>query len=315
MRGVPYRQFRGAVIATGGRWDPTDRPCYFFAADLTDQQRLATMQWGYVLLPVNVFGSSGDDDVVLERLIDSGARVILDSGVFILTQDHCRRHGVTMDEALALPPDRIDGFDELMAGYLRLAKRFGDDLWGYIELDQGGAVNKRITRARLEDQGLRPIPVYHPLNDGWEYFDELATTYDRICWGNVVQAKKELRLRMLATLAERRTQYPELWIHVLGLTPNEWCNAFVPDSADSSAWLSALRWGGYQERAMLAALSFMDREYRYVLGDTDVGSPTSDKSALAMARVGVAAMQAGWRHWLATMSDLHLDRQGAGQGQ
>jgi hypothetical protein len=304
------------VIATAGSWDPTDRPCYFLAADYSDQQRLAVVEYRYVLFPVNVFASSGADDDVLERFIDAGCRVLLDSGVFILTQNHCRAHGMTMDHALALAPDEIDGFDQLLKDYLRMTKRFGDRLWGYIEMDQGGAANKRTTRRRLEDAGLRPIPVYHPLNDGWDYFDELATTYDRICWGNVVQAKKDVRLRMLATIAERRREYPDLWVHVLGLTPNEWCNALVPDSADSSTWLSAIRWGGYIERSMLAAIpGGFDAEYRYRLGDQDPASPSSDRSALRMAGVGTASMLGGWRHWLSRVSDLGIDHPLSEQGR
>ena len=58
-----------------------------------------------------------------------------------------------------------------------------------VEVDQGGRENKIKTRARLEKMGLRPIPVYHPLNDGWDYFDYLAENYDRICMGNVVNAE------------------------------------------------------------------------------------------------------------------------------
>jgi len=45
--------------------------------------------------------------------------------------------------------------------YLAVNKRLGDKVWGYMELDQGGAKNKRITRAKLHDLGINPIPVWH----------------------------------------------------------------------------------------------------------------------------------------------------------
>ena len=62
----------------------------------------------------------------------------------------------------------------------------------------------------LEQMGLRPIPVYHPFNDGWDYFDYLAERYDRICFGNVVQADRETRKRLVATAWERHRKYPHL---------------------------------------------------------------------------------------------------------
>jgi hypothetical protein len=51
----------------------------------------------------------------------------------------------------------------------------------------------------LEQMGLRPIPVYHPFNDGWHYFDYLAERYDLVCFDNVVQADRETRKRLVAT--------------------------------------------------------------------------------------------------------------------
>lgn len=139
-----------------------------------------------------------------------------------------------------------------------------DDCWGYIEIDQGGRDHKIKTRALLEAEGLRPIPVYHPLNDGWDYFDELAQRYDRICVGNLVQAEPESRKRMLATIWERRRRYPDLWVHLLGYTPNALLNAFPVNSCDSSTWLSAVRWpDAFAVRAALRTVSRLDGRYAY----------------------------------------------------
>jgi hypothetical protein len=189
----------------------------------------------------DLYGDVGE--VLIEHWLGRGTPLLLDSGIFNLTNEHMRNHpGIRMDQALALAPDEIDGFETLFNRYVFLAKKYGDRFWGYIELDQGGAVNKRKTRAKLHDLGLDPIPVYHPLNDGWDYFDELAEGYQRICLGNIVQASPETRLRLLHTLWERRRKYPDLWVHVLGLTPDDTCVTFMPDSCDSSSWMSGLRW-------------------------------------------------------------------------
>lgn len=185
---------------------------------------------------------------------------------------------------------------------MRLARTWGDRVWGTIELDQGGAANKRKTRARLEDLGLAPIPVYHPLADGWDYFDELAENYDRMCLGNIVQADAGLRLALLWTVEERRRAYPGLWIHLLGLTPSPWCHAFTVDSADSSTWLSPARWGDYTERAMLDPLAELGPRYRSQRG-VERSERGSWMDAVQMAGLGAAAMQAGWRHWLARLDE------------
>lgn len=222
------------MIATaGGSFDHSQRPVYFGAGTSTSYPEFA-------LVAVNdCLDKSGVD--LIDRLLSNGHKLLLDSGIFWLTNRHRRATGCSMDTALSLPPDEIQDFDMLLERYLFLTKTFGDDLWGYIELDQGGRDNKRRTRDMLHDEGLSPIPVYHPLNDGWEYFDEIASQYDRICYGNIVQAKAHARIRLLHTMWERRREYPHLWIHVLGLTVNDWCLSCPPDSCDSSTWLSGLR--------------------------------------------------------------------------
>lgn len=227
---------------TGGKWDPKEPPCYFIASDINSLQKGAAIHQ-HLLIAVNELREGKDIDVIRE-FARKGCRVFIDSGVFNLTNEHARAHDVTMDVALGLAPDQIDGFDELFAKYCDLIRHFGDDVWGYIEVDQGGVENKRITRARLEGMGFKPIPVYHPLNDGWDYFDELGQQYDRICLGNVVQADVPTRKRLIATAWHRRRQYPNLWIHALGLTPADWYSGMSMNSCDSSAWLSLVRWAG-----------------------------------------------------------------------
>ena len=141
-----------------------------------------------------------------------------------------------------MAPEEIDHFEWLYDIYVEVCTELGDQLWGYSELDQGGRENKVRTRHQLEGLGLKPIPVYHPLNDGWSYFDDLAQEYDRICYGNLVQANGYIRKRLLATAYERHIAYPDLFIHFLGLTPNELQMSLPFDSADSSAWTAPFRW-------------------------------------------------------------------------
>lgn len=252
---------------TGGAWDPDAPQTYFFAASPGELERAALSQ-DHMLIAVNEImesaGENGKVETMLRSFLDQGKHVFVDSGVFWLTNRHKRAHGITMDAALSLHPQQVDGFDELFAEYVRVCTRYGDRVWGYIELDQGGKDRKRETRARLEDLGLAPIPVYHPLNDGPEYLDELMENYDRICYGNIVQANRATRQRLLHQMWEAKVRHPGVWVHVLGLTPNELSIAFPSNSADSSSWLTGIRWHrAERERAMLRGMSGYPRDHAY----------------------------------------------------
>ena len=230
--------------------------------------------------------------------------VLLDSGIFWLTNRHKRAHRMSMDEALTLAPEDIDGFAELEARYVQLVQRYGDRLWGYIELDQGGAVNKRRTRGRLESLGLAPIPVYHPLLDGWDYFDELAASYDRMCFGNIVQASAAARIRLLHALYERHRAYPDLWVHVLGPDRVDMGLSVPPDSCDSSTWISPLRWlKARTETAMLQRQGDLPDGVHLRVGDPYERGPTWELS-FGLCSDAVTATQLCWDHAAARLEEL-----------
>lgn len=250
------------MIKTAGTWDPKDWPIYFSAADIGTLVSAKPCLQNMLVAVNEIENANLLKDVV--GFIEDKKTVLIDSGVFWLSNVHARAHDISMDHALNLAPDQVDGFDELFDRYIELVTKFGNDVWGYIEIDQGGRENKIKTRKRLEDMGLRPIPVYHPFNDGWDYFDYLAKRYDRICFGNVVMADAIQRKRLIATAWERRRKYPNLWIHALGMTPSEITTAFPVNSCDSSTWIAAVRWG--QVRALTAntSPSLLGSEFIYV---------------------------------------------------
>lgn len=277
----------------GGTFDKTGNSCYF-AATSPSTHASCNGKSPFVLIAVNEIKSKTDSEA-FESMLGGEFKVFLDSGIFNLTNEHARKHGVTMDEALALPPNEIEGFNALWDKYIDLVVRYADRLWGFIELDQGGAENKRKIRARIEKEtGHVPIPVYHPFNDGWEYFDELVEGYDRICFGNIVQARAPVRKRLIATAFERqRETAPDVWIHLLGYTPNEWVHA-LPwyGSADSSTWLAGVRWSSaYGSQAMLKKFGNMPRTMVYTYDDSELYDKAKE---LAAAQYG-NFMSRNWR--------------------
>jgi hypothetical protein len=189
---------------------------------------------------------------------------------------------------------------------VQLVNRYGEQLWGYVELDQGGMASKKRIRQRLNDMGLRPMPVYHPLHDGWDYFDELAETHDRVCFGNVALADAPQRRRLVATAWERHRRYPDLWVHMLGLTPDDVLAGMPADSADSSTWLAPIRWPvGQREYALMHSLGSLPREFQYALG-SDADGDTGATKAIVMAAVGCKVLQINWRNHQAALA-RHLD--------
>lgn len=229
----------GVKATTGGKFNRDESFQYFIATNAT---ALTKVDYPHVLVAVNEIVSAKDHEA-LDYLCDN-RNVMLDSGIFNLAMTHARNNDVSHDTALSLSPEEIDGFDRLWEQYGSVARKYADRLWGVVELDQGGIENKPRTRARIESEfGITPIPVYHPLLDGWDYYDDLASEYDRICFGNLVQGSASMRARIAHTASERAKRYPYLWTHLLGVTP--WENILaVPlrGSCDSSSWLTAMRW-------------------------------------------------------------------------
>ena len=272
------------ATTSGGKWDPTSANLTFLAGNMEDH-RIAGNDC--TLIAVNEIRDKHYP--VLDQWCDD-RRILLDSGIFALTMTHGRNHGMHFFEALTLAPEEVEGFQELFDRYCDIATRFSDRLWGAIELDQGGRVNKPRMRARIvKETGIVPIPVYHPLGDGWAYYDEIAAGHDRICFANLSKASAPVRLRLMFTAAERARQYPHLWTHLLGLTPSPAMLSMpMRGSCDSSAWLSAVRWSdSWKSWAMLDRITTFPTGMTYLRGsdsDGDTGHRRAKALIAAQAR-------------------------------
>lgn len=287
------------IKTAGNRFDPTGPNLYFIAAQPDFLEGAVGVSQNHLCAVDGIL--TEEAMATCRRIVDADVNLFIDSGVFALTNVHARTHGTSMDEALGLAPEEIDGFDQLFARYIEVCSAIGDISWGYIEFDQGGRENKIKTRTKLEALGLRPIPVYHPINDGWDYFDFLASRYDRICFGNIVQAGPAARVRLLATAFERRRKYPHLWIHVLGIEPNETLFSMPQHSCDSSNWLNAVRWGTVRERACGKRFGDFDNSIIYPYSDGAGQKLVSTTGSMYRKSLRVLAYQAhaltiNWRN-------------------
>jgi hypothetical protein len=250
------------VKRTSGVWDKDVSPVYF-QAQKPPQPLVNKGLFKFVLVALNNIRGEKDMEDLIRETKEDNLVLFIDSGVFNLAATHAKLHNIPLSTALDLPPNEVDGFDDLMVRYKAMIKRLDGLMWGYVEIDQGDTNQKRINRKQLEDEGYRPIPVFHALTDPMEYFDELASQYDRICFANLVEASPSLRRKLLQFIWEKKKQYPHLWVHGLGLTPSAMTNAYPMDSCDSSAWISAIRWPTWQLRSANVPFGYMPEAFRY----------------------------------------------------
>lgn len=93
---------------TGGEWDRELVNQYFLATDHLKTMHIVDGVQGpggliypYLLVAINEIETRME--LVMEITHAMGAHWFIDSGIFNLTNEHMRAHGITMDEALALP--------------------------------------------------------------------------------------------------------------------------------------------------------------------------------------------------------------------
>lgn len=219
---------------TDGIWDSEERHLYFISVF---ENSLATAGRVNKSLLIAAPYLARDKDISKCRdFCDSGGRLLIDSGVFGIAAEAARTMGVPLAQAIKSKLEDIEGSADFLQKWRKVIDATRDVCWGYIEIDLGGTQGKRETRAMLEELGYRPIPVFHCLTDPWEYFEELATQYDRVAVGNLVDAGKETRERILRRIHEARRSLPVKWVHALGVgvcpsflsAPSESCDASSP---------------------------------------------------------------------------------------
>jgi hypothetical protein len=289
-------------LTGGARFDPGEGFCYFLCGVLGTVGIVDRHE--HNLVAVNdLIGPGARSD--LDRVLDDPAqKVLLDSGVFWLASTHAARYGLPLEQALGLPPDQLDGWERLLAAYVELARELEARLWGYVELDQGGPLYKQQTRDWLEAQGLRPIPVYHPLTDGWDYLDQLLEEgYDRLMIGNVVQARWEVRDRIILTVWERVRRHPHgrrPWVHLLGLGPYQTLAACPFNSTDTSNHIQSMQYGAIIPGGL--GMGPISRLYGYLYDREHVDDPETGR--LAYGRFLGWLASADEQAWRAQEGDL-----------
>ena len=232
------------MIATSGRWSPSDGPIYFFSG----RESVLTLPDptpALIAVPQITPEVTGG----MKRRLNSGAPLLIDSGVYTLLADHARTHDLTMAETARLRPAELDGHDEALDAYLTVARALHATGWGLIEWDAGNADDKARHRAELHAEDIYPIPVWHAATDSLAHLRDLIESHDRIAISHYGTTSPTVRSRLAATVNQVRAETePDVWIHQLGMSPSWWHLAWPFDSCDSSTWLQVLRWPDFDPR-------------------------------------------------------------------
>lgn len=270
---------------TGGRFSSREeRPLYFLAATISNVKSAGVIRR---FLASVAYAKSKKSHEQIRQMADDGDEILLDSGIHTLGEANVKAKGISRQEALAIPPDECPGWAGMSEAYLSLLRLVGDKVWGYVESDQGGATWKREIRKRYHDAGFSPIPVYHPMVDPYEYFDELCEGFDRVAVGNIAFAETKDRLAIVNDVRQRAKRYPHVWMHGLGYTPDERVIALPWDSMDSSTWIVPLQYPlGMNEKAMGRNVYRLGREFTY---DRSVGAADPKGQGAAYRQAGYMA--------------------------
>jgi len=231
------------VKKTDGQWNVEDAGVFFTAMvnrnfNFIDCTKSGAMS-KWVLISMPNLPSKKETDALCKH-----GSFFLDSGIFGIANAHAKKMNLSHVEALLVKPSEVEGWDKFIKEWKTQVARIKNKCWGYVEIDIGGTDQKNKTRAGLQAEGFNPIPVVHPLTDGWDYFDAMANEYDRLCIGNLVQSNEHVRYEILKTVAERRVGKNVQWIHALGITACPLWFCFPTESCDSSAYANVLRFGG-----------------------------------------------------------------------
>src|SRR5690349_15259472 len=125
---------RGLMLRkTAGTWNPDDPFVYFLAAPLSFIET-AGPHHPSCLIAVNELMRPDWRDH-LDRLIDEGHQILIDSGAFSIAAAHARKHEIALEEAFKMPLESLDGFPALMSRYKEVIGSYQEDVWGTVEID------------------------------------------------------------------------------------------------------------------------------------------------------------------------------------
>lgn len=127
--------------------------------------------------------------------------------------------------------------------YIAFLKKYGHRVAVYANLDViGDAVATAANQARMEDAGLRPLPVFHT-GEPWEQLEAYVERYPYVALGGLVPYMRRWRKIMPWLVRAFKVAKGRAVFHGFGATAWGMVKALPWYSVDSSSWSSSFRFG------------------------------------------------------------------------
>ena len=127
--------------------------------------------------------------------------------------------------------------------YADFLKRNRHRITTYANLDSiGDAARTLENQKRLEDMGLRPLPVFHT-GESWSYLEHYIENYNYIALGGMVPYLKDHKRLMPWLIRAFKMAQDRSVFHGFGCTNFNITRSLPWYSIDSSSWLSGARFG------------------------------------------------------------------------
>lgn len=153
--------------------------------------------------------------------------------------------------------------------YANWLKGWKDRIEVYANLDVIGDAKKTLAnQKRLEDKGLRPLPVFH-VNESWDYLEYYLENYDYVALGGLVPYAGRLNSIMPWLIKAFKMLPKGKGYHGFGVTGWTILRSFPWASVDSSSFGSGYRYGRVtlfspvEGKIVTAALGDAQSCYRY----------------------------------------------------
>ena len=130
-----------------------------------------------------------------------------------------------------------------LEGYVQWVRRWGHLFDHYSNLDViGDAEATLANQKRLEDMGLRPLPVFH-VNEPWEYLENYLETYDYVALGGLVPYRLTPKALMPWLIKAFKMLPTGKGYHGFGVSGWTVMKSFPWASVDSTSWSIGYRYG------------------------------------------------------------------------
>jgi hypothetical protein len=285
---------KGLIATGGGKKELSSKDRYFLALQKQHIRWAAvdskddSILWALNMLVSSKGQMAPETFDGLKSVAAAGKRIYLDSGCYTLANAYANDNGLVAGDVFMSDPATLPFFEEWFSVYKKWVVALEPYLWGYVEVDFGNYEQRCAVRQRCYDEtGLIPIPVFRVGRDPFSVFEELITTYDRVCIAGTLHLTSKQHARAYISIYETwKRLNPDCYIHVLGIGAFGSFSRYNLPSSDSSTYANAARYGltcGYCYAGFAHAAHFTPK-FSMVNG---ISADTVCSSTVYGSRIGV----------------------------